>query len=142
MHERLSASTDFKPVRPEVANDKRGPGSDRAGIVGTGGEAEGQLFFKDSSEGVKCESLLWTPSTNARNFSSGDEGKSPLWDEGSRGTAVGRDKMEETECGIIAVFIDSPGVMVDGCDGWDDRVVKRRISEEGHQGWLGSEYRF
>jgi len=32
MHERLSASTDFRPLRPDVASDKRGLGSERTGI--------------------------------------------------------------------------------------------------------------
>jgi hypothetical protein len=34
MHERLSASTDLRPVRPEVARDKSGVGSVRTGISG------------------------------------------------------------------------------------------------------------
>ena len=34
IHERLSASTDFSSVRPEVASDKRGLGKARAGISG------------------------------------------------------------------------------------------------------------
>jgi hypothetical protein len=32
IHERLSASTDFSSVRPEVASDKRGLGRARIGI--------------------------------------------------------------------------------------------------------------
>jgi len=57
-------------------------------------------------------------------LSSGGDGKSPLWDEGSTGAAVGRDKVEETECGVIAVFIGfSPG--------WWVRVVESGGGEAG-----------
>jgi hypothetical protein len=136
MHERLSASTDLRPVRPEVANDKRGPGSARAGIIEDRGEGENLLFFRDSSrEGVEWESLRWTPSTNARNLSSGGEGKSPLWEDGSTGAAVGRDKVEETDCGVIAVFIDSPSLVVVEVVVWlgggGDRGCEGQISDEG-----------
>jgi hypothetical protein len=90
------------------------------------------LFFRDcSGEGVEWESLRWTPSTNARNLSSGGEGKSPLREDGSTGVAVGRDKVEETDCGVIAVFIDSPILVVVWLCGGGHRGCEGQISDEG-----------
>ena len=94
MHERLSASTDLSPVRPEVARDNRGLGRTRAGMsrewlvterCGSGGE------------GVDCDSRRLIPSTKARKLSSLGDGRIPLWGL-IVGDAVG-DEYEETAWG-------------------------------------------
>ena len=92
MQERLSTSTDLRPVRPEVAKDKRGLGSARAGIC----EVGSVTFWEDFEPfGVELDSLCFTPSTNARKSSSEGDGKGPLWDLKKGSEAVGRDKAKK-----------------------------------------------
>jgi len=94
MHERLSASTDLRPARPDVAKDRSGLGRARAGIVSdevldsgpTGGD----------SGDLEREILRCTPSTKARNRSSGGEGnRRSLRDGLRRCKAVGGVKMRD-----------------------------------------------
>jgi hypothetical protein len=99
IHERLSASTDFSSVRPEVASDNRGLGRARIGIP------------EDEKFGLSCgsivevwESLRWIPSTNARNLSSGGDGNNPLGDSMLTSNAVGRDKSENRIVGVERRF--------------------------------------
>jgi hypothetical protein len=90
IQDRLSASTDFRLVRPEVANDRSGVGSARTGIS----EDWPPTIFGDSEVKEERDNLRCIPSTNARNLSSGGDGNSPLWDSRSMSKAVGRDKAE------------------------------------------------
>lgn len=89
MHERLSASTDFRPVRPDVAKDRRGAGNVLTGICNDG---FAPLTSALGIFAVEWDSLRCIPSTKVRNLSSGEEGKSPLSDWRSTWNAVGRYK--------------------------------------------------
>jgi hypothetical protein len=104
MHERLSASTDLRPVKPEVARDNKGLGSARAGISG-----EFKVAFSCGSggKGADCDSLRFIPSTNARKLSSRGDGGIPCWGWRVYGEAVGEEE-EETALGR-SVAVDFMG---------------------------------
>jgi len=84
MHERLSASTEVSPLSPDVARDEEGWESSRGHVC------RAVVLFADccgsAAEGVDCESLRFTPSTNARKRYLGGEAGCPLGTESLAGT--------------------------------------------------------